>query len=366
MMNRILLGASLAAGHLPAAEAPPAFASIRKIDVHSHIFEHLPELTANMRENNVRLINVCNRGTEGHVEIMHGIAVDLYRQHPDLYPFLATFELLRRDEPGWTEEVIRTLDAMFAQGAVGVKIWKDIGLVIKDREGKFILPDDPMFDPIYAHIAKRGKVLMAHLAEPIDAWQPLDPASLYYENYRRSQQWYFHGKPGYSSHAEIMAARDNILKKHPTLVVVGAHLGSLEHDLAGIAARFDRYPNFHVEVSARTRNLTRHPREAVRALFLKYPDRILYGVDSIWKPFLNPAHRNPKAAQGHINGRKLQYQADFDYYAGAGEMTYAGRKVPSLNLPRGVLEKFYHENAERLFKLERAWAGPRTTKSDSP
>jgi hypothetical protein len=37
-------------------------------------------------------------------------------------------------------------------------------------------------------------------------------------------------------------------------------------------------------------------------------------------------------------------------------MTYANQKVQSLNLPRSVLVKFYHENAERLFKLEKAWA----------
>jgi hypothetical protein len=51
------------------------------------------------------------------------------------------------------------------------------------------------------------------------------------------------------------------------LTLIGAHLGSLEHDLDAIAARLDRYPNFNVEVAARTRNLVRHPSEKVRASF---------------------------------------------------------------------------------------------------
>ena len=356
MMKRVLFCASLAIGAARAGEPPPRFAEIRKIDAHSHVFGDLPGLNQWMREANVRTINVCNRGTEGHVEIMHEVAADLYRREPELYPFLATFDLRRRDEPGWTKETLAILDAMFERGAVGVKIWKDMGLVIKDRDGDFILPDDPRFDPIYAHIARRGKVLMAHLAEPIDAWRPLDPKSLHYASYSKGSAWYFHGKPGFPSHAALIAARDNILRKHPTLVVVGAHLGSLEHDLDGMAARLEKFPNFHLEVSGRTRHLTRHPSEKVRALWLKYPDRLLYGVDGIWKPYLNPAQRAESQARGHVNWRKLQYQADFDYYAGAGEITYAGSRVPALNLPRAVLEKFYHANAERIFKLEKAWA----------
>jgi predicted TIM-barrel fold metal-dependent hydrolase len=54
---------------------------------------------------------------------------------------------------------------------------------------------------------------------------------------------------------------------------------------------------------------------------------------------------------------ELRYRSDFDYYAGTGEMTYSGRKTQALNLPRSVLEKFYHENAERLYKLKAAWQG---------
>jgi predicted TIM-barrel fold metal-dependent hydrolase len=52
---------------------------------------------------------------------------------------------------------------------------------------------------------------------------------------------------------------------------------------------------------------------------------------------------------------EVRYKSDFDYYAGSGEMTYNGRKTEALHLSRSVLEKFYHENAERIFKLKAAW-----------
>lgn len=355
----VFLAAFLAAAPVApsraADEAPPAYTEILKIDVHSHVFEDVPAINALLRRINVRTINVCNNGTDGHLDAMHAIAVEQYRRHPDLYPFESTFDLRRRDEPTYAADVMAFLDRTFQQGAVGVKIWKEVGIDIKDREGKFILPDDPRFDPIYAHLAKRGKPLHAHLAEPIDAWRPLDPSSNHYSYYSTNPQWHLYGKPEYPSHAAIIAARDRIMQKHPTLVVVGAHLGSLEHDLAGIAERLDRYPNFFIEVSARTRNLTRHPSEQVRALFLKYSDRIMYGVDANWKPFLRPERTTPAQRQGHVNLLELRYRADYDYYAGKGEMTYNNRPTRALNLPRAVLEKFYHQNAERIYQLETAW-----------
>jgi predicted TIM-barrel fold metal-dependent hydrolase len=351
------LGFSAVTLHLRAADEPaPAYESIRKIDVHSHVFEDLPALNELFHRANLRTINVCVPGGDGHVALMHRIAVDLYRKHPTLYPFTATFDVTDVNDPGYAEKTIAWLDTQFAQGAVAVKIWKEFGMEVKTRDGKFMFPDDPILDPIYAHLAKRGKPLHAHLAEPIDAWRPLDPNSPHYGYYSQNPQWHLHGKPEYPSHAAIIAARDNIMKKHPTLVVVGAHLGSLEHDLEGIAERLDRYPNFHIEVAARTRNLTRHPSEKVRALFLKYPTRIMYGVDASWKPHTRPQPPTPQQREAHARTMETRYKSDFYYYAGAGETTYSGRKTVALNLPRAVLEKFYHENAERIFKLETVWS----------
>ncbi len=86
---------------------------------------------------------------------------------------------------------------------------------IKDQEGKFVLPDDPRFDPIYGHLAKVGKPLDAHLAEPIDALLPLDPASPYYHYCSTRTEWRFYGKPAARSHADLIATRDNIRPTRP-------------------------------------------------------------------------------------------------------------------------------------------------------
>jgi predicted TIM-barrel fold metal-dependent hydrolase len=346
---------SMVAAALPAWRAAvllaqtPDFADILKIDLHSHVFEDIPALNAMLRRNNVRTMNVCNNGSDvKNFAAMHRIAIALFKAHPDLFPFASTFDVTGVNDADYSRKVIAWLDGTFRDGAVAVKIWKEVGLEVKKKDGSFILPDDEVFDPIYAHLAKSRKPLLAHLAEPIDAWLPLDPDSVHYGYYSRNPQWHLYGKPQYPSHAAIIAARDRILEKHPTLTLIGAHLGSLEHDLDAIAQRLDRYPNFHIECAARTRNLVRHPSEKVRALFLKYQDRIMYGVDASWKPFLAATAPTETQRQDHVTRLEQRYRTDFQYFAGTGAMQYDGRPTTSLGLPREVLEKFYNRNARRL------------------
>ncbi|MCE9606442.1 MAG: amidohydrolase [Planctomycetia bacterium] len=340
------------AGTAQAAEdSAPAYTELLKIDVHSHVFDDVPALSDLLHRIRLRTVNVCVKGTQDYRR-MHRIALDLYRKYPDLYPFTSTFDLLGRDQPDYAAKVVAELDETFRNGAVGVKIWKEVGMSIKRPDGSFILPDDPMFDPIYAHLARVGKPLHAHLAEPIDAWRKLDPDSVHYGYYAKHPEWHLYGQPDYPTHAELIAARDRIMEKHPRLIVVGAHLGSLEHDLDALAQTFERFPNFHIDTAARKPDLMRHPSDKVRGLFLKYADRILYGFDATWLP---KETSTPADALAHVEKLRLGYEADYEYFAGRGILTHRGRQAEALSLPRSVLEKFYHGNAERVFKLEQAW-----------
>ena len=90
-------------------------------------------------------------------------------------------------------------------------------------------------------------------------------------------------KPDFPSHEQLIAARDNVLAKHPTLRFIGAHLGSLEFDVDEVAARLARYPNFAVDISARLGDLAIQDSAKVRQFFLDYPDRILFGTDIVMR-----------------------------------------------------------------------------------
>jgi predicted TIM-barrel fold metal-dependent hydrolase len=333
----------------PAASGPPGFERLRKIDLHAHIYEDIPAVTTMLQRINLRVVNISNPGTDGYLDFMHRFNAELVKRHSDVFSFASTFDLTTRDQPGYGARVAKALDETFAQGAVMVKIWKEVGLELKRPDGAFLLPDDPILDPVYAHLVTRRKPLLAHLGEPREAWLPLDPKSVHYGYYSRNPQWHLYGKPGYPSHAQLMDARDHILAKYPTLVVIGAHIGSLEYDVDEAAKRLDKYPNFHVEVSARTRDLTRQPSEKVRAFFRKYQDRILYGTDQSWRPYRTPEVTPTDAERAKFAaGLEAQYRRDWAYYAGTGPIDYGGERVEPLALPQDVLEKFYWKNAERL------------------
>ena len=107
---------------LRSAEASPAYTDILKIDVHSHIFEDVPAFHALFRRINLRTINVCVPGGDGHLATMDRIAFELYHAQPELYPVTTTFDLRSRDEPDYAARTMAWLDAAFARGAVAVKI----------------------------------------------------------------------------------------------------------------------------------------------------------------------------------------------------------------------------------------------------
>jgi len=347
LLAALLLG--LAAPSTGLGGPPPAFEEVLKIDVHSHIFEDVPEVVEMMGRNRIRIVNVCVRGTDPE-RLRQAQAMAEQQQAKygrKRFPFASTFDLTRRDDADYVDQVKRWLDASFEKGALMVKIWKEVGMEIRDRQGRFILPDDPLFDPIYAFLTQRNKPLLAHLAEPLEAWLPLDPQGVHYGYYSRNPEWHLYGRAGFPSHAELVASRDRILERHRGLTVIGAHLGSLEHDVDELARRLDRYPNFHVDCSARTVDLTRQPSEKVRAFLVRYQDRVLYGLDQTRAP---DPKRESSAEERQRFARSLEesYRRDFRFYAGEGEMEYRGKTVRCLGLPSEVLEKLYHGNAERV------------------
>jgi predicted TIM-barrel fold metal-dependent hydrolase len=210
---------------------------------------------------------------------------------------------------------------------------------LRDAEGRYLLPDDAAFEPVFAGLARRGTTLYAHLAEPIAAWEPLDPKSPDYDYYKNAPAWHVHGRPGMPSKREILEARDRLLAKHPTLKVVGCHLGSMEEDVDAIAQRLDRYPNFVVDTAARVTHLTLQPREKVRAFLVKYQDRVLYGTDMGLMP-----GQDPEATARRL---EAEYGRDWTYFATRQTIEVDGRKVEGLALPEPVLRRIFRENALR-------------------
>jgi predicted TIM-barrel fold metal-dependent hydrolase len=254
-------------------------------------------------------------------------------------PWIATFDDAGFAEPGFAGRTLAGVDRALAEGAAGVKVYKSLGMELRDARGAYVLPDDPAFEPVFAGLAARGTPLYAHLAEPIAAWRPLDPKSPDFGYYKSYPAWHVHGRAGVPAKESILAARDRVLAKHPRLRMVGCHLGSMEEDVDEIAKRFERHPGFAVDTAGRVAHLTLQPRDKVRSFLVRYADRVLYATDFSIVPGQEPT--------GAAKRLEAEYARDWAYFATGNTIEVDGRTVQGLALPEPVLRALFRENARR-------------------
>lgn len=314
---------------------------LSRIDAHVHVFNTSAAFVQMLQQLDIHVLNICvvdkyDRGFE-EAGPQHAKALEIFRRSKGRAAWCSTFDPQDWERPGFTQSSISELEKTFKNGAVAVKIYKSIGMELKSSSGKYLMPDDPVFDPIFEVIQAHDRTLYAHLAEPSAAWRPLDPASPHYSYYKSNPDWHMYLHPERPSKEAILAARDHILKRHPKLRMVGCHLGSMEEDVNQISQRFDLYPNFAVDTAARVPDLMLQPREKVRDFLIKYQDRVLYATDLGIMPWDNP--------ENALRGWETAYSRDWQYLATEEGIDYGGRKIRGLGLPQIVLRKLYKENA---------------------
>jgi Amidohydrolase len=324
----------------PQTAARHALAALHPIDAHAHILQSDPSVTRMLRQWNLHILDILvvndKDAARGSLEQQRAHALAFIRSAHGSASLCTTFDPFRISRSDFLETAIDQLNQDFANGAVAVKVWKNIGMEVKDSHGRYVMVDDPRLRPIFRDIANHNKTLIAHQAEPDVAWTP-EPNAIDSSYYAKHPEWNMSKVTGAPSKAEILAARDRLLAKNPSLRVIGAHLGSMESNVDLVADRLDRYPNFAVDTAARVPHLTIQPRARVRAFLIKYQDRVLYGTDI---DIMRPADVRPSIA-----GWQKQLAEDWRYFATSETFNYEGHTVKGLDLPLPVLRKLYHDNA---------------------
>ena len=318
-------------------------------DAHVHYQGDSAETLDWLTANDVKLLNIAISGYGDNWLLPREPYRRLAEQYPDRYAWCTSLPLPDFDDPDYAQKVIAQLKDDFAGGAVACKIWKAFGMEAKKLDGQFLQMDDPIFDPIYEMMADEGFTLMVHIAEPMGCWQPLGPENAYTKYYSSAPQWYMYGRTDYPNHDEIIAARDNVLARHPKMRMVGAHLGSLEYDVDEMAKRFERYPNFAVDTSgpARITDLGRQDRGKVRAFFIKYADRIMYGSDRVTYGSLSEMSEADRQKSWDDFQDALQIGKDF--YCTDKAMSLRGFDFVGLALPEDVQTKLFCTAAKNWY-----------------
>jgi len=331
------------------------FGSVLKIDSHVHIRSADSSFEKQAEDDNFLLITLnVDHGDSADIRIQQDFAALSAERFPGRVFFGPTFFF---DTAGWGAEewsrrVTDQLEKdMNAKGVITVKIWKNIGMTVRDRSGKFIMADDPELDPVVEFIKARGLPITGHLGEPRNCWLPLDQMTVSSDSnyFAEHPEYHMFLHTEYPSYEDQIKARDNLLAKHPDLKFIGCHLGSLEWNVDSLAKRLDRFPNMVVDMSARICHLqyqTAQGRKRIRDFCIKYQDKLLYGTDAGYSGSNNPDRFK--------NGMHETWIDDWKYFTTDDEMTSDKfhRKFTGLKLPKEVVDKIYSQNAIKWYKLD--------------
>lgn len=327
------------------------YEKVDKADVHIHIFTDETAFMDLAKKDNFKVVNVALDGSNDmeSVRKQFGYCRVQKEKNPSSVEMITAFSMEGWDDPDWLDKNMAWLDSCINQDAVAVKVWKNIGMVYRDKNNKLIMIDDPRFDPIFKMLADRKIPVLGHLGEPKNCWLPLEEMTTNNDRnyFERNPQYHMYKHPELPSYEEQIAARDRMLERNPNLIFVGAHMGSLEWSVDEIAKRLDRFPNMSVETAARMGQIfyqTASEREKVRNFFIKYQDRILYGTDM-------------GASGGESSdalGQELRdtWMRDWQYFVTDDTLSSNLVKVSfqGIKLPREVVDKIYYKNAVKWLK----------------
>ena len=326
----------LAEHHVPRSSVPA-------VDAHNHLgrwhdgvwrVTDVPALVALMDAANVATIVNLDGCWADELETN----LDRYdRAHPGRFVSYCRIDWPRElRNPGWPDRVAASVADSASRGAAGLKLWKDIGLRLRDEHGELFFLDDPRLEPMWAAVAAAGLPVTIHTADPAAFFEPLDAHNERVEELIRHPDWQFMG-PDFPPLQRLLDALEAVVAAHPAVTIVGAHVGCLAEDLDWVDRLLSTYPNFAVDTAARIAELGRQPRRT-RRLIEDHPGRVLLGTDV-----------SPPTAEAYATYFRFLETADEHFSYSGSEPPGSGRwRVSALDLPPQLAAGVAGDNARAL------------------
>ena len=311
------------------------------IDVHSHLWDmpvmNLDNLVSEMNEINMGyIINLSGSGFGPQA------AKDLYfdksikniqENHPNRVGLFLNVDFESIDDENYAETQVKIIRDAVEKGAIGLKVYKSLGLRNKDSKGKRIRVDDERIGPIWDVCGELGIPVLIHSADPFQFWLPKDDQNERWFELKEKPGRYYGDSDFIPPFEDIINEQHTIFRRHENTTFINAHLGWMGNDLQKLGQHLDEFPNVITEFGAVIAELGRQPKTA-RQFFIDYQDRILFGKDSYNKE------------EFYTYFRVLESDDEyFNYF----RKRHAFWKMYGLNLPDEVLKKIYYKNALRLF-----------------
>jgi len=328
---------------LRAEEHRPRSARFPVVDAHAHLGRWLSggwaasdvgALVAEMDERNVRaIVNLDGRPDELDDDLAR-----YDRAHPGRF---VTFAHVDWDEPsrgaGFGDRMAAQLRDAVRRGARGLKVWKVLGLHVRDDRGALLMPDDERLAPLWDAAASHSTPVTIHVADPVAFFEPFDAENERVEELLEHPEWWVGDTSRFPRFDALLDGFEVLVGRHPDTTFIGAHVANSAEDLGRVDEMLDAHPNLSADVGARLAELGRQPR-ATRALILAHPDRILFGTDAV-----------PPTREAYTTAFRFFETADEHFDYADDPIPPQGRwRISGLDLPDDVLRAVYAENALRL------------------
>jgi uncharacterized protein len=323
--------------HVPVHEVSRA--KFAAWDVHNHVDDargigsRIPvdEVVRRMDAVNVEKVVIL---TGGWGDSLQKVLDGTVKKYPDRFIVFAQMDWSKVNDPNFGQEMVAQLDDAVKRGARGLKILKDLGLGVRDADGKFLQVDDPRLDAVWEECGRLGIPVFIHVTDPEAFFLPVDGNNERYEELKTNPTWSFYGH-GFPSKQAILDARNRVIERHPHTTFVALHVANWPENLDAVSGWLAKYPNMMVEFGAREAELGRQPGRAEK-FFQDYQDRIMFGTDS-----------DPEEGMYRNYFRWLETKDDyFEYWGSPGQGRWA---IYGMGLPDEILKKVYQSNAERVF-----------------
>ncbi len=320
------------------------------IDIHNHQWDmpdqDLKALQADMNSLNMQvMVNLSGRSfdifhddysgqtmTNGGVEKLNRSLANVKNNAPGRILLFTNIDFSGIDNPDWTRTTVERLVKDVQAGAAGLKIYKELGLEVKDKNGKRLHVDDPRLDPIWAKCGELHIPVLIHTGEPVSFFDKEDNTN---ERWLELKTHPDRARPAasYPNWKTVMDEQHHIFAKHRNTIFIAAHFGWLANNLTALGAMLDTLPNVYTEFAAVMEEIGRQPKNG-RAFFIKYQDRILFGKDTWSVPEYGFYFR--------------MLETDDEYFP-ALRKYHAFWAMYGLGLPDDVLKKIYYKNALKIF-----------------
>ena len=333
----------------------------RLIDLHQHIAMspgHLARAVRIMDRAGIGIAVNLGSGTvtrpaEGGTSEFERNKALTDRLYPGRFLHYLTLDYAGWDEADWSTRAVKQVEEGHRLGAAGLKEFKRLGLYLRDGRGELIRVDDPRLAPVWRRCGELGLPVSIHVADPKAFWAPYDASNERWAELRDHPAWWFGDPQKFPPWKDLLEALDRVIESHPETTFVCVHFANNAEELDWVDAALSRRPNMMADLAARIPELGRHDPAAVRRVFLKHQDRILFGTDFMVYDRLilgssgnEPPPTDEDAAVFFEKHWRWLETRDRDW----AHMTpiQGDWTISSIGLPAPVLRKIYFDNARKL------------------